>query len=282
MKVLSLAKWICVAIVISQSLCGSALADATKEFLAAHGDFAARAKRFGPLIEARLMYAPEIELDEDPGEFDLLQHNVEATLPIPLSRDEFAIVGGSWGARSYKFDAATGLDDETLYNASLRLGYGVYLNDDFVVQGYWEPSILSDFDGGPDGDDWFLWYGTGLAVYRVSDTFFWKGGLRLSDALNTTVLPIAGFSWLFAPEWRLDILAPRDFEVSYSPNEEWIFHGGLQVEAEKYHFRQDFADGAKTRNAKIKDYRLFIGTIYRFAENWSCSLNTGVRQPNSQ
>lgn len=249
---------------------------AVDSFLKAHGEFVSKAKRFTPLVELSTYYIPDAELESSEAEFDLFSYNLDALIPLPVGRDTFLLAGGHAGVRDYKVNTQSGFDDDRLYNMGFRFGGGHFVNDDLAIQGYWQPSIYSDFGGSPYSDDWKLWYGAGLAVYRTKENVFWKGGLVLTDALNTGVIPLFGVSWVFRPNWRLDILAPRLFEVSYQPNEEWDFQTGVRVDVEKYAIRQSRSGGELRRNVKVQDIRWYLGSIKKFSYGFSAFWRYGI------
>src|SRR5688572_16634497 len=60
---------------------------AKARFLAAHGDFAEKARRFTPMIELSALHLPEGKVHKEPGEFELTHYKLEALIPIPMGRD---------------------------------------------------------------------------------------------------------------------------------------------------------------------------------------------------
>jgi hypothetical protein len=276
---------LCAAASIGIALSSSQIAYAQKsssspfpieEFLAAHGDFGRTAKRLTPDIELSSYYIPEAEFDGDDEVVDIFRYELDALIPLPVTRDSFLLFGGHAGTRALKIDSDSGFEDENLYNIGLRLGGGTFVNDDLAIQGYWQPSIYSDLGGPPYSDDWKLWYGAGLAVYRQSDTFFWKGGFLLSDALNSGVIPLAGFSWLFSPGWRIDILAPRQFEVSHSWDQTWDLATGIRVDAEEYTIRQSNPRFERTEDIRLRDVRWYVGVLHKWDSGLSLFGRAGI------
>jgi hypothetical protein len=179
---------------------------------------------------------PEGTIDDEPGEVSFSQVLLDATVPIPQDEDSFLIAGVLAGVRRVDFEDVPFLADDDLHRYGLRLGYGRFVTDELMVQGYWQPSIYSDLDGTLNSRDYRLYYGTLLAVYQTSPTWYWKAGLALNDSLDTCVIPLGGFAWHFAERWSFQALLPRDATLVYA-NDPWQISSGLWFEADEYHVR---------------------------------------------
>lgn len=246
-------------------------------FLAAHGEFVRAARRQAPAIELSALHVPEGEVRHEPGDFELAHFKLDATVPIPVARDTFLLAGAHAGARDYEFSRdVVGAADEVLYNAGLRIGVGHFFAEDLVVQGYWQPSLYSDLDGSLDNKDLKLWYGTVLAVKRTSPDWFWKGGLLFTDAADSGVVALLGFAWVISPRVRLDVLAPRNAEISFEPTPEWNLHAGLETESEEFHVRSSGATGSVERDIHVQDLRAFVGALYRLEQHVSVFAKVGT------
>ncbi len=214
---------------------GCATEPNVRAFRDAHGDFGVRATAHAP-ISLIGTWLPEGTIHKEPGEFDLGQVTLDATVPIPQSRDTFVSAGILAAARHYDFDGVPVLDDDTLHRYGLRIGYGGFVDDDTMLQAYWQPSIYSDLDGTLRSEDYRLDYGTFLAVHRTSPDWYWKGGIIGTDAVDTGVLPLAGFTWHFDLQWSLQVLLPRDISLVYAPAG-WKVFAGFLLESDEYHVR---------------------------------------------
>ena len=248
---------------------------AKARFLAAHGDFAEKARRFTPMIELSALHLPEGKVHKEPGEFELTYYKLDALIPIPMGRDTFLLAGAHFGARDYQFSGVSGAEDDVLYNAGLRLGAGHFIHDDFVVQAYWQPSLYSDLDETLNSDDWKLWYGAALATYRCRDNLFLKVGVLFTDAQDTGAIPLAGVCWTFHPQWRLDILLPRHAEVSWSLSWPLNLHVGLESESEEFHVRTRTPQGTQETDIHVQDIRAYLGASYRFTDQLSTFAKVG-------
>jgi hypothetical protein len=210
-------------------------------FRSAHAEFGAGATSLAP-VTVVAHHLPEGTIHKEPGQFDLGQVVLDATVPVPQSRDTFLVAGALAGARHYDFDGVPVLEDDTLHRYGLRLGIGTFVHDDLMVQGYWQPSVYSDLDGTLNSADWRLDYGTFLAVWRRSPTWYWKAGFIATDAVDTGALPLAGFTWRFDKRWSLQTLLPRDVSLVYEPpgSKLWL---GVLLESDEYHVRSPAAIG---------------------------------------
>lgn len=243
-------------------------------FKEAHGEFGSRATSLAP-IQIYGTYLHEADLNQEPGEFDLRQLTLDATVPVPVSRDSFYIVGALAGVRSYDFEGVSVADDD-LHRYGIRLGGGHFVNDDLVIQGYWQPSIFSDLGRSLHSEDYRLWYGTGLAVYRSSRDWFWKVGFILTDAVDTTVLPLLGFTWHATPEWQVEVLFPRDATLVWRPSNTWTFSAGIRSESNEYHLHGPAALGKPEHDVHVQEFYLGLGAEMHHSESVSTFVRAGV------
>jgi hypothetical protein len=216
-------------------LAGCVSQDTVEAFKTKHSDFRHKATWLAP-VTFMASSLPEGTIDDEPGEVSFSQVLLDATVPIPQDEDSFLIAGVLAGVRRVDFEDVPFLADDDLHRYGLRLGYGRFVTDELMVQGYWQPSIYSDLDGTLNSRDYRLYYGTLLAVYQTSPTWYWKAGLALNDSLDTCVIPLGGFAWHFAERWSFQALLPRDATLVYA-NDPWQISSGLWFEADEYHVR---------------------------------------------
>lgn len=204
-------------------------------FKAKHSDFVRNAT-YLPFVSLTGSVLPEGKIDGEPGELEFGQVVLDALVPVPQSEDDFLILGALAGVRSVEFDGVPVLTDDDLHRYGVRLGYGRFVDDDLLVQGYWQPSVYSDLDGTANSDDYRLYYGTLLAVYQSSPAWYWKVGVNANDAVDTGVIPLGGFAWHVDERWSLQILVPRDATIVYA-NAPWLVTTGFLIESDEYHVR---------------------------------------------
>ena len=210
-------------------------------FRSKHRDFIQNAT-YLPFVSLTGSTLPEGKIHNEPGELEFDQVFFDAFVPVPLSDDDFLIGGALAGVRSVDFDGVPVLADDELHRYGVSVGYGRFVDDDLLIQGYWQPSIYSDLDGTLNSDDYRLYYGSLLAVYRASPEWFWKVGVNANDAVDTVVIPLGGFAWHFAERWSLQMLVPRDATLVYESGP-WIVTTGLLSEADAYNVRSPDALG---------------------------------------
>lgn len=250
------------------------LADTIKVFREAHGDFYAGSNVRAP-VRVTYNYVPDASIKGEQGEFSLMEWDFKATVPLPLSRDTFLVVGALAGQRRYQFDGVPGLFDDTLHRYDLRIGYGAFLSDDLMVQAFWQPGIYSDLDGTLHSEDWRLWYARGAAVWRTAENFFVKVGVVVTDAIDTTAVPVAGFSWQIDERWRIDALLPKDASLSYLASDSLRLFVGFDVEADEYHIRNPEAFGKTRRSVNVQEIYAFVGGEQMFGDHISCFARIG-------
>ena len=220
----------CVALIA-----GCASPDDVERFRTKHGEFAARATAL-PLVSLIGTSLPEGRIHKEPGDLSFTQGLLDATVLLPQDDDGFLVVGVLAGVRDVDFEDVPVLADEQLHRYGVRIGYGRFVDDDLLVQGYWQPSVYSDLDGALNSDDYRLYYGTLLAVYRASPAWFWKVGLNGNDAVDTCVIPLGGFAWHFAERWSVQVLVPRDANLVFADGP-WRAWTGFMLESDEYHIR---------------------------------------------
>lgn len=248
-------------------------AEVTERFRREHGAFAARATA-NPPIQLTGTYLPEASVHNEAGEFRLVEGVLDATVPIPLTEDSFFVVGALAGVRRYQFDGVPVLADDNLHRYGVRLGFGHFLDDDLVVQGYWQPSVYSDLDGTLDHADYRFDYGSVLAVQRASPDLFWKVGFVATDAVDTGVLPLGGFTWHFADRFSLQVLLPRDANLIYEDGN-WMLALGFLVDSDEYHVRSPVGLGLED-DVHVQEVRAHLTLERRFAAGLSVLVRTGT------
>lgn len=219
---------------------------------------------------------PNAQIGSEPGHFDMWEFELDATIPLPIDRDTFLIFGLETGMRDINFTNVQTVADETLYRIGPKLGYGKFLTEDFVVQAFWQPSIYSDFGGSLKSEDYRPEYGTALAVYRESKDLFWKVGFKITDAIDSGVIPLGGVMWHFEDQWMLDVLAPRHAQVRCRPDEKWTVSGGFRIRADEYHIRGPVSIGQPRHDVHVQEILLQVSSEYRLTDNLSSELTVGT------
>lgn len=241
-----------------------------------HGEFIRTAFGYRPNLQFRYRYLSETDIDNDPNEFELNQYDANANFNVVLDPDVFLILGGRFQAFDYDFSGPTPqLTDETLYEVSGKIGAGWFVNDDLLIQGYYQPGWYSDLDGSLNSDD-FQNFGRVLATYRFSDSFYAHAGLEVTAVFeDVPVYPLLGLTAILSEEWRLDILAPREAVIRYSPSPEWSFGAGLELDGNEFSYRSAARPGtgetfpSRQLDINTQEFRLFVDARYRATEQLS-------------
>lgn len=263
-----------VACLASLTVLGGCSTQATIErFRTKHGEFAQRATSLPP-VSVIGSWLPEGTIHKEAGELTFTQGLLDATVPIPQDDDSFLIAGALAGVRHVQFDGVPVLADDQLHRYGIRLGYGKFVNDDLLLQGYWQPSVYSDLDGTLNSADYRLYYGVLLAVYRTSPTWFWKVGLSGNDAVDTGIIPLGGFAWHFADGWSVQVLVPRDANLVYQDGP-WTLSTGLLLESDEYHVRSPRALGLED-DVHVQELYAHLTVERGLTENLSVLLRGGT------
>lgn len=244
-----------------------------ESFRGQHQEFIRRATYLPP-VTVMGTYLPDGSIHNEPGELAFTQVALDALVPIPLSDDDFLIAGAIAGVRHVQFEGVPVLADDQLQRYGIRLGYGTFVNDDLLVQGFWQPSIYSDFDGTLNSADYRLGYGTFATIYRATPTCFWKVGLTVNDMVDTGVVPFGGFAWHFAERLSLQVLVPRDASLVYEDGP-WTLVTGLLLESEEYHVRSPAALGLQD-DVHVQELYAHLTVERRLGSNLSVLLRGGT------
>jgi hypothetical protein len=237
-------------------------------FAERHGAYLTRARRYEPKVSARYMLMPNAQVTSEPGSFDLQELRVRGDAPIVLDPDSYLSLGGEFRHRDYNLTSnIVGADDEDLFVVGARLGAGLFVTDDFMVEGMFRPGLYTDFDGTLTRQDW-PWFGHALATYRVQDNVFVKGGAAVSeDFADVDVIPLAGISWVLTDQFRFDVLLPHRAEVSWSPNAGiTTFRVGGYLEGDQYRVRSSAATGKRRVDWQTQEISLAAGLTHRFSD----------------
>ena len=237
-------------------------------FAERHGGFLTRAKRYEPRLFGRYTLMPNGQVTSEPGSFDLQEVRVRGDVPVTLDPDNYLSLGGEFRQRKYDFsNNVLGVRDEDIYVLGARIGAGVFVNDDFLVEGMFRPGIDSDLDGTLTSRDWH-WFGHALGTYRVREDLFLKAGIAVSeDFADVSVIPLAGLAWTIDDQWRIDILLPHRAELSWSPNAGTsTLRAGIYLEGDNYRVRAPASLGKQRIEWQTQEITVSVGLVQRFSD----------------
>lgn len=256
-------------------------------FLSQHGDFMNRRQRYTPDIELAARVLPNQRVNNEPGSFDMLGYDLDATFRPLVSTDGYLTFGAYYKARRYLASSdfgdggANGDDgwgDETLYGVGGKFGFGVFLTDNVLLEAETHPGVWSDNDDTLHHED-FDFPSFAMFTVRSLDNFFFKFGARYNQVYEDAPwLPILGFSWELSESVRLDVLAPERFEFSLWPNQSFgLLFGGCVTGAEYHvHTKRTGPDANQRADARVQEVIAYLGVLARLNDNVSFQARGGI------
>lgn len=245
-------------------------------FQTAHGDFLMRRERYDPQIEIKARFFPSADIEDETGNFNLLQYDVDVDLAAPIYPDVYVIFGAYYTGRRYMTSNAFQLGDETLYETGAHVGFGAFLDDNLLFELRCSPGLWSDLDGTMHSKD-LDYPGEATLTMRAADNFFWKVGAQYSQLYEETPwLPVLGLNWEVFEGFRLDVNLPRSVELSMWPSASTGFLLGLDVTGGQYHVRNSLAQGSQRADTQIQEVTSYIGAMHRMNDNISIYGRVGL------
>lgn len=246
-------------------------------FMQAHGDFVLKYKRFEPDVQVRGQLLPNGEIKGEQGDFDLARLTVDAKAPFMVSTDGYLVLGAYFDHRRYLVDNMPGFADESLFVGALQLGFGVFVDDNVLLEGMVMPGSWSDWDGTLHRRD-FDCPASLLFTIRTTDDVFFKIGARYNEIYeDANVLPYLGLSWQIMDELRLDILAPEYIEMSWWPAPEFGVRIGAEIQGAEYRVRQRNAVGDREfADMRVQEVLAYGGATWRMSDYVSLAARAGM------
>lgn len=251
-------------------------APAASEFVQAHGKFLQGSTQPTPTFKLDAAYQPDVGIEDTDIEADLVKIKSRLGKLFGVNKDVAIVTAFNFGLRDYTFDGAGALGtdfDKSLYEIALELGVNWFVSERVLISATFRPGIFSDLDDSLEGDD-FQHQGTAVGIYRLNDKWFLKLGVAVGEDFDkTSVIPVAGFSWVSSDQLRVDILLPRAATVTWQPwkNRSLLVVPGLHLEGQQYHIDTAVGDG----DIQIQDIRFDVTASYEVAEGARLSLSVG-------
>ncbi|MCB9878657.1 MAG: hypothetical protein H6835_13750 [Planctomycetes bacterium] len=245
-----------------------------------HGDFMANREAFDPDVELRVRYAPYQRIGGEPGDFDLYGYDFDAEIPAMISTESYLLFGAYQYGRHYATSSgfgsknnATGIGDRTVTAAGVRLGLGVFLADNWLLEVETNPGVYSDLEAPLTHKD-YDFYSSMLFTVETIDHFYLKFGARYNQTyINAPWLPYLGFSWVLAPEFRIDLLLPEKLELTYSPSASTSFSLGTMIQGAQYFVH---APNGQGNDIQVQEIISYLGMLHRFDERFSLAMRAGA------
>ncbi len=252
------------------------------QFRLHHGEFMDRRERYKPDIDLRARLLPNQRINHEPGSFDMLGYDFDGSVKALVSTDGYLTFGAYYQGRRYVTSSAFGtagnaggIGDETLVGVGAKLGFGVFLSDNVLMEVETHPGAWSDLDDGLHHED-FDFPSHALFTFRAIDNFFFKIGARYNQVYEDAPwLPYLGFSWEVVEGFRLDVLAPESLEMSFWPSSSFGILFGAQVTGAEYHVHTDEALNERD-NVRVQEVVSYLGLVSRFNDNASFMARAGL------
>ncbi len=240
-------------------------------FMDRHGGFLTQSKRYEPKFSARYALLADTQISDEVGSFDLQEIRVKGDIPIAVDPDNYISIGGEFRRRDYDLtNNVSGVSDDDVFVLGLRIGAGVFVTDDTLLEAMFRPGLYSDLDGTLTTKDW-QWFGHALATFRVRDDFFLKVGAEVAETFaDIGVYPLAGFAWVLSDQWRMDMLLPQRLELSWSPNAGATNLGvGVYLEGDQYRLRGPASQGSRRFDWQTQEVTASFSLHQRFSDYFS-------------
>jgi hypothetical protein len=254
------------------------------QFRLNHGEFMDRRERYRPQIDLRARVMPNQRINHEPGSYDQLAYDFDATLPVLISPDSYLTLGAYYLARRYVTSSAfgtrgntSGIPDETIVGTGLKLGFGVFLDKpgNWLFEAETHPGVWSDLDDTLHHED-FDFPSHALLTVRTMDNFFFKIGARYNQVFEDAPwLPILGFSWEIVDGFRIDILAPERLELSWWPSSSTGILFGAEVTGAEYHVHTPESLNQRD-DLRVQEVVAYLGLLTRMNDNLSFLVRAGL------
>jgi hypothetical protein len=253
-------------------------------FLQQHGDFMNRRERFRPDIALRGRVFPNQRINGEPGSFDMFGYDFDANVNAVVSPDGYLKFGAYYSGRRYVTSTAfgtagnaSGIADETLIGTGVKLGFGVFLSDNVMLEVETAPGAWSDLDDTLHHED-FDFPSMGVFTFRSLDNLFFKLGARYNQVYEDAPwLPVLGLGWEITEGFRLDIMAPESIEMSWWPGADHnlgILFGG-EVTGAEYHVHTSEAINQRD-DVRVQEVVTYLGLVARLSDNISFIARSGL------
>lgn len=145
--------------------------------------------------------------------------------------------GFEWQRFSFGYEDSVGLLPNTLQSVSAIFSAEMFFSKQWLAFAAVRPGIFSDW-ADISSDD-FSMSGLAITAYRQTDTLTWFGGFTFDLHRDFPVIPVLGLRWKFAPDWQLELAAPRS-SIRYEFMENWEVFGVAGYKGDAYRVGESF------------------------------------------
>jgi len=89
------------------------------------------------------------------------------------------------------------------------------------------------------------------------------------------VFPVVGISHAFSDALRVDVLLPKEAQLSYTPFESLILFTRADLDGAEYRVHGPVTAGKREQNLNIQEIRVGGGMVLRLTDQWSLSGQVG-------
>jgi hypothetical protein len=251
-------------------------------FLQNHGDFMMRRERFRPDISLRGRVFPNQRINGEPGSFDMFGYDFDANVNAVVSPDGYLKLGAYYQGRRYVTSTAfgtagnaSGIEDENLIGTGVKLGFGVFLDENVLLEVETAPGVWSDLDDTLHHED-FDFPSSGVFTFRSLDNLYFKLGARYNQVYEDAPwLPVLGLSWEIVEGFRLDILAPESIEMSWWPDRNLGLLFGAEVTGAQYAVHTSEALNQRDE-VQVQEVVSYLGLVARLGDHVSFLARAGI------
>ena len=139
-----------------------------------------------------------------------------------IDPNSFVDFGAKYNNREYEFSTGVvGAHNETLHRGSASLTYGLFLDQDTLIEAEFEPGVWSDFSNSTlHHEDW-QFFGNARMTWRYSKELFLKAGVEYSPLFrDIDVYATLGLAWLIdsaACFLAAAVLSPKRLPRQHQP-----------------------------------------------------------------
>jgi len=146
-------------------------------------------------------------------------------------------LGFEWQRFSFGYEDSFGLLPNTLQSVSAIVSAEMFFSKQWLAFAAIRPGIFSDWEDISTDD--FSMSGLVVTAYRQSETLTWFGGFTFDLHRDFPVIPVIGLRWKFAPDWQLELAAPRS-SIRYEFMPGWEVFGVAGYKGDAYRLGKTF------------------------------------------
>jgi Domain of unknown function (DUF6268) len=255
-------------------------AQSTQErFISAHRDFLRLATGEGRDFELRYLFEPEHDFrDFTDANLSLNELHFEGEAPIIITPNFFLRVMTHFSIHSYNFHnltiAGEQLNSESLYKSQLGLGFGYFLNDDWLLTSMIKPGVFSNFSVPLETSQMDI-YGEAFVIYRNMENLQFITGIVTDQAFDDVrVYPVAAMRWRTEDHRvHFKFTPPVATRLSYEIRPGLVGYASFVLSGDKYRVHLDETE--TNFDLRIQDKRLGAGVTYYLDPHWNLSFEIG-------